>query len=301
MNRPKILLYLHHVELGQRYPISEDVIIGRRTGHILFPKDERLNDQHCRIVTEGDGRLFIRDLGSVHGTVVDGRLLSPEKTYEIRDGTLIVVGGQAFKCVEPKRRTVKKKTKRRPPPRGFDLTWLIALLLAVGAGAFAARYNKPLLPTIQYYAQLLRAGMRERLKAERELPPAPPMETPFEIVYRELEEAFQEYRDLGTAVQSGMDKKAMALELRNNLIPKYQAAREKLQVIKPSSESERRRMEANAKLVNAILKQILAMASFAETSNPKYQLEVERLTTEVEAANADAKRVNDRRVPAADN
>jgi len=302
MNRPKILLYLHHVELGQRYPISEDVVIGRQMGHILFPKDERLSSQHCRIFQGQDGKLYIRDMGSEHGTVVDGRLLSPEKSYHIKDGTLIAVGGQVFKCVEPQNRPIKKKNKKRSRSRGFDLTWIVALLLAVAIGAFFAQYQKPITPLLKFYANIILREIQVRYQAQKPLPPSPPLESPFEIVYREIEGVYEEYQKIGKDVLGGsMDKKTMASEFRASTIPKFQAVKEKLGVLKPSSELERRRIEANLALVTAVLKQIIAMASFEETKNPKYSAEIDKLTVEVEAANSEAKKVNSQRVPAADN
>lgn len=304
MTRPKILLYLHHVELGQRYPISEDVIIGRMSGHILFPKDERLSDQHCRIYRgERDG-LFIRDLGSEHGTVVDGRLLSPEKSYQIRDGTTIAVGQQVFKCVEPRQRTVRKKNKREKP--SADFTWIFVLLIAVALGAALTQYQKqlvqPLIPKARQIAGLAMRYVRAQAPEQPDLNP-PPVASPFEIVYKEIESAYGNYTDLGKSVQEGKtDPKGMASTLRGDLIPKFQGAQAKLGVLKPASEFERRRIEVNTRLVTAILKQITAMASFAETKNQKYQDEVDKLTPEVAAANEEARKVNNApRVPAAEN
>ncbi len=301
MTRPKILLYLHHVELGQRYPISEDVIIGRQHGHILFPKDERLSDQHCRIYQAPNGGLQIRDLGSESGTVVDGRLLSPEKSYPIRDGTLIAVGGQVFKCVEPNNRPVPRRKKKRRDKSGPDLTLMFALVLAVAAGVFAVQYqNFPMVVKVKTIAaNFIKAYYAEPAPPPQEAPPPPPIASPFEIVYKDVESAYDQYNQIGKEVQAGsMTSKAMASEFRNSLIPKFQAAQAKLNVLKPNGETERRRIETNTKLVMVILKQITAMASFAETKNPKYSAVVESSIAEVQAANDEARKVNDHRVPA---
>ena len=293
------MLYLHHVELGQRYPISEDVIIGRQSGHILFPKDSRLSNQHCRIFQSPEGGLSIRDLGSESGTVVDGRLLSPEKSYNIRDGTLIAVGAQMFKCVEPQNHPVRRKKKKRLKS-GTDLSLLFGLVLVIAAGAFVAQYQKPILPKLKHYAALaLNAFNFQTPPAPMESPQPPAITSPFEIVYKDVEGAYQQYRQIGAEVQAGsMNKKAMAAEFRNSLIPKFQAVHAKLAVLKPSKESERRRIEVNSKLVAVIIKQITAMASYAETSNPKYSVIIENIIPEVEAASDEARKVNDRRVPA---
>ncbi len=296
------MLYLHHVELGQRYPISEDVIIGRQRGHILFPKDERLSDQHCRIYHEGDGKLVIRDLGSDSGTVVDGRLLSPEKSYPIRDGTLIAVGGQVFKCVEPQNRPKPRRKTKRRHKSGFDFSMVFALVLAVAVGTLAFQYKNSLIPKLKSYAaaaQKVYDTQTQQQPVAQEAPPPPPIASPFEIVYKDLESAYGQYKQIGKEVQTGeMNSKAMASEFRNSLIPKFQGSQAKLAVLKPSSEAERRRIDANTKLVAVILRQINAMASFAETNNPKYSTVIEKIIPEVEMASEEARKVNDRRVPA---
>jgi hypothetical protein len=300
MTRPKILLYLHHVELGQRYPVSEDIIIGRMTGHILFPKDERLSDQHCRISLGPNETLMIKDLASDHGTVVDGRLADPEKSYPIKDGTTIAVGGQVFKCVEPKKRPkpMRKPSKKSQQEPEFS-PFLGFIVLAIIAGVLL-HLNPPLRAQIMQYVGLARNWAGGHSKTNQEPPPPQLINSPFEIVYQEIQGAYDQYRQIGKEVQIGlMNSKAMAAEFRGSLIPKFQAAQAKLAVIKPKHEMERRRIEANTRLVVSILAQISAMASFAETNNPKYAKLIEKATSEVEMANEAASKVNSPRVPAA--
>lgn len=297
MSRPRILLYLHHIEVGQRYPVSEDIIIGRKTGHILFPKDERLSDEHCRIYQTPNG-LHIRDVGSKNGTVVDGRLLSPEKSYPLRDGTMISVGAQVFKCVEPSNRPFKKqfKKKKKKQNAGLDFSGLFFSILLFAAGFGAWKYQKTLLPALKnLWAQV-------SPPAEPNSAPVAPIPSPFEMVYKETQIAYDRYRDVGKEVQDGrLAGKALASDLRNDLIPKFQAAQTKLGVLKPSNEAERRRIEANARLVTAILNQMKAMAKFGETGDQKFSTEVDKFTPEVEAASTEARKWNERRVPAASN
>lgn len=297
MSRPRILIYLHHIEVGQRYPVSEDIIIGRKTGHILFPKDERLSDEHCRIYQTPNG-LHIRDLGSKNGTVVDGRLLSPEKSYPLRDGTMISVGAQVFKCVEPSNRPFKKqfKKKKKKQKAGFDFTGLFFTLLLLAAGFGAWKYQKALFPLIK--------NLMAQISSSTELPSTPvtPIPSPFEMVYKETQVAYDRYREVGKEVQDGkLAGKALASDLRNDLIPKFLAAQTKLGVLKGSNEAERRRIEANVKLVTAILNQIKAMAKFGETGDQKFSAEVDKFTPDVEAASNEARKWNERRVPAANN
>ncbi len=289
MIRPKILLYLHHVDLGQRYPISDqEVIVGRSLGHILFPNDERLSAQHCRIFRAPEG-MCVQDLGSANGTVVDGRLLSPQKVYPIREGTLIAVGGQVFKCVEPSNpRNLKpknKKQKRRQEDSGIDLSPIFFMIFLSLIGYVGWKYRHTILPQIQ-----------------TALNPPPPIVSPFEMVYKDVQEAFAEYGQTGREFQEGrLTDKQLAAELRKTLIPKFTAAQAKISVLKPGSEFERRRIDANKKLVDALLNQVTVMAKYMETNDQKYSDEMDKHRPDLEAAVEDARKLNEMRAPATEN
>lgn len=291
MNRPKILLYLHHVDLGQRYPIStQEVVIGRSLGHILFPNDERLSAQHCRVFMGPEG-MCVQDLGSANGTVVDGRLLSPQKAYPIREGTLIAAGGQVFKCAEPQdpkrlKHNPKKKHRRRSDA-GVDFTPLfLAVFLALG-GYVGYKYRAIIVPMVMSHLQ----------KAI----PQPEIVSPFEMVYKEVQDAYTEYRDTGRSFQDGkLSNKELAAEIRKTLIPKFTAAQAKISVLRPSNEFEKRRIDANKRLVDAVLTQVTAMAKFMETNDEKYSQELDKIRPELEAANEEARKYNEMRVPAAE-
>lgn len=299
MQRPKIWLYLHHVELGQRYPVSESVVIGREAGEILFPKDDRLSARHCQIFQDEKGQVQIRDLESSNGTVVDGRLLSPQKTYPLRDGTMISVGHQAFKCVEPSNKPFKPiKKKRKKKKAGLDLTPFFAVIFAAAAGALIWNFRANLRPVVENVYQLAVTRMTAS-EPQAEEAPAPPLKSPFELVYKEVEAAYGEYRQIGADVESGkLAGKEMAFKLRQKVIPMFVAANEKLSVLKPSNEWERRRIEANSRLVNSITRQLKAMASYAETKHPKYADAIEKATPDVKAASEEARKLNDPRAPA---
>ncbi len=298
MSAPKILLYLHHVELGQRYPVSEsEVIIGRSSGDILFSKDERLSAKHCRIAYDTEtSQLMIQDLGSSNGTLVDGRILSPQKKYPIRDGTMISVGNQVFRCVElskPRviemmRQQKKKKRKKRRKSAFPDLTPIFFLMMVAAAGWLIMQV-KP----VAWF------GLIERVKPAVQSLSLTPLKSPFEMVYKEVQEANAEYTRVGSDFQSGkLNDKQLSEEIRNNLIPRFTAVQTKLKVLRPGSELERRRIEANLKLVTLLLAQVKAMAGFADTKNPKYSKELDEISKQLEAASAEARRLNERQ-PAA--
>src|SRR4051812_13324492 len=89
---PRVKFYLVHSETGQRYPVgSDDVVIGRTSGDLLFPEDTKLSNQHCRIVMTASG-LGVHDLGSANGTTVDGQRLAPDKIYTFKTGSQLTIG-----------------------------------------------------------------------------------------------------------------------------------------------------------------------------------------------------------------
>lgn len=288
MTRPKILLYLHHVDLGQRYPISDqEVVIGRSLGHILFAQDERLSAQHCRVFLTSQG-MCVQDLGSANGTVVDGRLLSPQKTYPIRDGTVIAVGNQVFKCVEPSNPRLKpknKKSRRRRNDSGLDLTPLLFVIVLSIAGYIGWKNQK-----------LILSHMRAAVPQHTEIV------SPFEMVYKEIQEAYAQYREVGKQFQNGkLTNQQLAAELRKSVIPKFSAVQYKVTALKPNNNFEGQRISANQRLVEALLSQVTSMAKYMETNDQKYSDEMDKNRPELEAAVEEARKINDvPRTPAGD-
>ena len=284
MDRPKILLYLHHMDLGQRYPIANhEVIIGRSTGHILFPKDEKMSAQHCRIF-EDRGRVYVRDLGSTTGTRLDGRLLSPEKLYPLKENNVLAVGSQTFRCIEPSvaKPLRKKKKKREDTESSFasDMLSFMAMALIAVAGYFAYKHQLIKLPAMD---------------TPQVAQPEPPLTSPFELVYRDLRATLDSYNQLGASVRSGeKTEKQMAGEIRNRLIPALNTVVSKLAVVRPANEWERRRLEANTKLAQLALAQVTLMAKQAETRNPNLNSEIERVSAELEKVAEQARSLNER-------
>ncbi len=74
-----------------RVPLRGTVIIGRRAGEVnlVIDYDKSVSGRHCQ-VREADGRVFVEDLQSANGTMVDGlRILSET---EIVSGSVLTLG-----------------------------------------------------------------------------------------------------------------------------------------------------------------------------------------------------------------
>ena len=66
-----------------RFP-NGDYYIGRGAECQIRPDSEWVSRQHCLLRVARDG-VFLRDLGSRHGTLVNGQLLTGERRLEDRD------------------------------------------------------------------------------------------------------------------------------------------------------------------------------------------------------------------------
>lgn len=281
----KISLYLIHQETGQRYPVVEEVVIGRSSGDICFTEDARLSSQHCRIVKTPQG-LAVHDLGSHNGTYLDGVRLNPDKMYAFKANSSLSVGDQVFKLQEVNvgRRVIRrKKKKRKKPSKVLDFMMYTAGLLVIIA---AAAFGKMIWDA------------RQTAKDTPKL--AGPILTPFQLVEKEKKAALDEYADLGKQhTAKKISDKELAEYIRQKLIPRLNAVQVKMTVIKPSSEFERRLLEANQKFVTQLIKQVSAMASFAETHNPEHGKQLDKISSEAEAAYREVQRIESLRYPAA--
>lgn len=276
--RPKINLYLVHEETGQRYPVGDEIVIGRSNGDIIFVDDTKMSSQHCRIIRTPQG-LGVYDLGSSNGTIMDGVRLDPEKIYSFKPGSSLFVGQQVFNLMEP---SYSKKVlrKKKPKSSGWDP-------LSIGAGALA-------LTSILVLAHLV-----FNKPAVREPQNIGIMKTPFELMEDEMRAAFVEYADLGQAHSSRrIGNKELAQGFRKSLIPKLMAVHTKMGVLRPQSEYERRKIPANRKLVWAMIEQVEAMASFADTKNPRYQKDAEQFSQIADAASREVQKLEATRTPA---
>jgi transcriptional regulator with GAF, ATPase, and Fis domain len=75
---------------GRTFPLGPEAFaIGRHGGSALQVPDPAASRHHCR-VEPADGGFVVRDLGSRHGTFVNGR---PVQEHRLAEGDLVAVGG----------------------------------------------------------------------------------------------------------------------------------------------------------------------------------------------------------------
>jgi len=82
-------------------PLSKQVTLGRRdASRAIFPDvdltredgiDMGVSRRHARIVRQGD-QIFLEDLGSLNGTLLNARRITAETPYPLKDGDQIQLG-----------------------------------------------------------------------------------------------------------------------------------------------------------------------------------------------------------------
>ena len=82
--------------MDEAYEIDKEpwVVIGRdpeQSGVVV--REEGVAPMHAALVHHSDGRLWLIDLKTEHGTVLDGREVPGHKPQQVRDGALFTLGG----------------------------------------------------------------------------------------------------------------------------------------------------------------------------------------------------------------
>lgn len=279
--RRKSNLYLVHEETGQRYPLDHEVVIGRSGGEIIFADDTQMSSQHCRIFHTPHG-LAVNDLGSSNGTVMDGVLLDPDKNYAFKPGSSLLVGQQVFNLMESSysKKTVRKK---KPKTSGWDPLSIVAGTMALTAVLFLS------------HLVLTKHEKRER-------PIVGIMRTPFEALEFDMRSAFKDYAELGEAhTRRRINNKTLAQGIRKQLIPKLMSTYTKMGTLRPQNDFEKRKLAANRRLIWSLIDQVEAMASYADTKNPRYQKDLEQFSQIAEAASLEVQKLEATRTPAQSN
>lgn len=90
--RLKVLHDKANVKQVKLLPVT---LIGRSTECNLKIASSQVSRNHCRI-TLGEDAVFVEDLGSANGTLVDGQLIAPHQPTAIAPGARLVVGPAEF-------------------------------------------------------------------------------------------------------------------------------------------------------------------------------------------------------------
>jgi pSer/pThr/pTyr-binding forkhead associated (FHA) protein len=101
--------YLDEKETSTRTPIKDGDVIGRE-GNLSFPHMTKMSRNHLKISIEND-LCYITDLASKNGTILDGKLCSPNTQTMVNDGSMLSVGEKIFRI----RRSDKTQTLQIQP------------------------------------------------------------------------------------------------------------------------------------------------------------------------------------------
>jgi len=128
-------------QAGMEFPMDRPVVrIGRGSGSDIILQDSQASRQHAEISQQGD-QLFVRDLGSTNGTLVNGeritgpRLLQPGDSIQIGDTMLasVPLGAPAGMATADDWESDLWDDKTQAQPAGGGRNWLVWALVGVVA------------------------------------------------------------------------------------------------------------------------------------------------------------------------
>jgi diguanylate cyclase (GGDEF)-like protein len=87
------LVVLAGTNLGEMHKIEgSETVVGRAMSAQLRLNDDGISRRHCRVLSNG-GRVMIEDLGSAHGTLVNGELI---QQHELQEGDKVRLGANTM-------------------------------------------------------------------------------------------------------------------------------------------------------------------------------------------------------------
>ncbi|HEX6678818.1 MAG TPA: FHA domain-containing protein [Actinomycetes bacterium] len=98
---PATLLVVAGLAEGTMIPVPPgELLLGREAGQAgRLGGDRTLSRRHARVIRDGQGRLFVEDLGSTNGTLLNGARVTGRQP--LRAGDLIEVGESTLEVVDP--------------------------------------------------------------------------------------------------------------------------------------------------------------------------------------------------------
>jgi CHASE3 domain sensor protein len=116
------------------------------------------------------------------------------------------------------------------------------------------------------------------------------VQSPLQLVEREMRQSLREYKKLGTAVQNKeITGKQMGQRIRENLIPKMEAVYAKMGAITPQNNFENRKVVLEQRLMTAVIGQVKNMSLVASGADQKYAVEMQHWTAEIEKVSRELK------------
>jgi len=88
---------------GDDYVLGSDTLIGRALTADYVIDDPSVATRHARIVSTDPATYYVEDLGSEHGTKINGNLLKPSQRALLADGDVIVLGTRVLQFAGARR------------------------------------------------------------------------------------------------------------------------------------------------------------------------------------------------------
>jgi hypothetical protein len=128
---------------GRVFPLPAGrTTIGRARDNSLVVNQPLVSRHHAAVQLEGQ-RCSVMDLGSSHGTTLNGQRLLPHRPYALRAGDVLALAGQASFITEPRPRTsVSGRVRRGASPLILALA-VAALALLATLVVLAVLYFRP--------------------------------------------------------------------------------------------------------------------------------------------------------------
>lgn len=81
---------------AKTFPIRLPIVVGRSEEAKFRIQQDRVSRKHCEFF-EQEGRVYLRDLGSTNGTLLDGELVETSVKIPLESGAVVQVGSLAFR------------------------------------------------------------------------------------------------------------------------------------------------------------------------------------------------------------
>ena len=85
-------------DTGRSFSVGPQSVLGRDPTAAIHLNDDEVSRRHA-LISAGEGRVLIEDLGSSNGTFVDGERIANER--EVGAGTRVTVGQTTLELREP--------------------------------------------------------------------------------------------------------------------------------------------------------------------------------------------------------
>lgn len=81
---------------AKTFPVRLPILVGRGEEAKFRIQQDRVSRKHCEFF-EQDGRVYLRDLGSTNGTLLDGELMETSVKVPLESGAIVKVGSLEFR------------------------------------------------------------------------------------------------------------------------------------------------------------------------------------------------------------